>query len=98
MRVVSVLLEDGVCYDQYVLLVKACLLLPCFTLYSKAKLACYSRYLLTSYFCIPILCGEKDTFFLVLVLEVLQVFKEPVNFSFFSISGWGIDLDYCDVE
>ena len=23
---------------------------------------------------------------------------KPVNFSFFSISGWGIDLDYCDVE
>ena len=21
-----------------------------------------------------------------------------VNFSFFSISGWGIGLDYCDVE
>ena len=20
------------------------------------------------------------------------------NFSFFGISGWGIDLDYCDVE
>ena len=23
---------------------------------------------------------------------------EPVNFSLFSISGWGIDLDYCDDE
>ena len=23
---------------------------------------------------------------------------EPVNFSFFSTSGWGIDLNYCDVE
>ena len=21
-----------------------------------------------------------------------------INFSFFSISGWGIDLDYCNVE
>ena len=21
-----------------------------------------------------------------------------VNFSFFSITGWGIDLDYCDIE
>ena len=20
------------------------------------------------------------------------------NFSFFSITGWGIDLDYCDIE
>ena len=23
---------------------------------------------------------------------------ESFNFSFFSIPGWGIDLDYCDVE
>ena len=23
---------------------------------------------------------------------------KPFNFSFFSINGWGIDLDYCDIE
>ena len=23
---------------------------------------------------------------------------EPFNFNFFGISGWGIDLDYCDIE
>ena len=23
---------------------------------------------------------------------------EPFNFRFFSITGWGIDLDYCDTE
>ena len=23
---------------------------------------------------------------------------EPFNFSFFDITGWGIDLDYCDIE
>ena len=23
---------------------------------------------------------------------------EPFNFSFFSITGWGIDLDYQDIE
>ena len=28
----------------------------------------------------------------------MQVFIELFNFSFFSISGWGIDLDYCDIE
>ena len=22
---------------------------------------------------------------------------EPFNFSFFGITGWGIDLDYCDI-
>ena len=33
-----------------------------------------------------------------LVLKVLYVFIELFNFSFFSITGWGIDLDYCDIE
>ena len=37
--------------------------MPCFVLYSKAKLACYSKYLLTSYFCIPVPYDEKDIFF-----------------------------------
>ena len=23
---------------------------------------------------------------------------EPFNFSFFGITDWGIDLDYCDIE
>ena len=23
---------------------------------------------------------------------------EPFNFSFFRVTGWGIDLDYCDIE
>ena len=23
---------------------------------------------------------------------------EQFNFSFFSITGWGLDLDYCDIE
>ena len=28
----------------------------------------------------------------------MEVFIEPFNFTFFAISGWGIDLDYCDIE
>ena len=36
--------------------------MPCLILYSKAKFACYSRYLLTSYFCIPVLYNGKDIF------------------------------------
>ena len=28
----------------------------------------------------------------------MEVFIELFNFSFFSITGWGIDLDYCDIE
>ena len=26
------------------------------------------------------------------------MFIEPFNFSFFSVTRWGIDLDYCDIE
>ena len=76
--------------------------LPCFIPYSKAKFACYSRCFLTSYFCIPVSYDEKDIFFCVCVSswcqKVLQVFIEPFNFSFLGISGWCIDLDYCDIE
>ena len=28
----------------------------------------------------------------------MKVFIEPFNFSFFSVTGWGIDLDYRDIE
>ena len=35
-----------------------------------------------------------------LVLEglVCLVITEPFNFTFFGISSWGIDLNYCDIE
>ena len=73
-RVISLLLEECVCYDQCVLLAKLCWLLPCFILYSRTKLACYSRYLLTSCFCNSAPYDKKDILFfffflLVLVLE-----------------------------
>ena len=55
------------------------LALPCFILYSKAKLACYSRYLLTSYFCISVPYDEKDIFFLVLVLEGIECIHRIVQ-------------------
>ena len=58
-----VLLEEGVCYDQCIILAKLYYLLPCFILCSKAKFACYSRCFLTSYFCIPVPYNEKDIFF-----------------------------------
>ena len=64
----------------------------------KAKLACYSRYLLTSYNCIPVHYNERDISFGCQFQKVLQVFIELFNFSFFSISDWGIDVDYCDIE
>ena len=40
----------------------------------------------------------KKVSFLVLVQESLVGLHRTVNFSFFGVSGWGIDLDYCDVE
>ena len=33
-----------------------------------------------------------------LVLRGLVVFIEPFSFSSFSVTGWGIDLDYHDIE
>ena len=66
-----VLLEEGVCYDQCILLAKLYWPLPCFIPYSKAKFACYPRCFLTSYFCIPVPHNEKDIFFWVLVLKGL---------------------------
>ena len=64
-----VLLEEGVCYDQHILLTKLYQPLLWFILYSKAKFACFSRCFLTSYFFIPVPYNEKDIFLCVLVLE-----------------------------
>ena len=57
------LLEEGVCYAQCFLLAEVYQPFPCFILYSKAKFACYSRYLLTSSFRIPVPYDEKGFFF-----------------------------------
>ena len=40
----------------------------------------------------------KRTSFGVLVLDGLVSLHRTFQFSFFGISGWGIELDYCDVE
>ena len=47
---------------------------------------------LTSYFCIPVPYNEKDIFWGV---SSKKVFIESFNFS---VTGWGIDLDYSDIE
>ena len=44
-------------------------------------LACYSRYLLTSYLCIPVPYSEKDIFFGVLVLEGLVGLYRNIQFQ-----------------
>ena len=76
----------------------SCSLLTCFVLYSKAKFACYVRYLLTSYFCIPFPYNEKGIFFGVLVLTGLVDLHRIIQLQLFSITGWGIDLDFHDIE
>ena len=70
-------------------------LLACFILYSIAKLACYSGYLLTSYFFSPVPM-MKRTSFLVLVLEGLVGLHRSIQLYLLSISGWAIS--YCDIE
>ena len=83
---------------------KILLAFVCFILYSKAKLAYYSRYLLTSYFCLPVSMMKKTFFFFFCICSRrscrtgLEGLVELVNLSFFSISGWGINFDYRDVE
>ena len=46
------LLEEGVCYDQCVLLAELYKPLACFILYSKAKYACYSSGTPLQYSCL----------------------------------------------
>ena len=58
-------------------------------------------HLLTFCFCIPIPYDEKETLFLALILEGqigLIGLHRTFNFSFFGLSAWGTDSDYCDVE
>ena len=92
------LLEKGVCYDRCVLLAKLHEPLPCFILYPKAKFACYSRYLLTSYFYIQVPYNEKDIFWGVLVVECLVGLHRTIQVQLLGISGWCIDLHCCDIE
>ena len=62
----------------------------------QGQLACYSRYLLIYSLCIPVPYEEKDICFLVFY-NILQLFIEQFNLSFFSTSVRGIDFDYYDV-
>ena len=48
------------------------------------------------YFCIPVPYNEKNI--CLGCYKLLYVFIDPFNFIFFSITSWGIDLDYFDTE
>ena len=56
----------------------------------------YSRYLLTSTFAFQSPIMKRTSFGGCQFQKVLQVFIE--SFSFFSITCWGTDLDYCHIE
>ena len=55
------------------------------------------RYLVPFYFCIPVPYDEKESSFGVSFRRCGRSSQKPFNFSY-SISGSGIDLDYCDTE
>ena len=60
---------------------------------------CLLLYLLTSYFCIPVPYDEEDTFFFgVSSRRSCRSSLDWLNFRFFCITGWGINLGYCDIE
>ena len=90
------LLEEGVCYDQ-------CISwqnyesFPRFILHFKAKFACYSGCFLTSYFSFQSPLMERTSFLGVSSKRSCRFIK-PFNFRFFSFTGWGIGLDYHDIE
>jgi len=75
----------------------SCWPLPHFILYTKAKLACYSRDLLASYLCNPVPYEENDIFFLMLVLERLVCLHRTVQLQLLQ-HYWRIHLGYCDTE
>ena len=64
------LLEEDVCYDQCVLLAKL-LAFALFHFVLQSQSCVLPQYLLTSYFCISILCDEKDML-LVLVIGLID--------------------------
>ena len=70
----------------------------CFILYSKAKFACYSRFFLTFYFCISVLCNEKDIFFGVFVLKDLVSLHRTIQLQLLQHYCCVIDLNYQDIE
>ena len=92
-----VLLEEGVCYDQCVLLAK---------LLAFAASFCTQRLNLlvtpgiswfpTFAFWSPMM--KRTSFLGISSRRSCRSSENPFNFCFFSITGHGIDLDYCDIE
>ena len=75
-----------------------CQPLPCFILYSKAKFACYSRYFLISYFCIPVPFSEKDIFLGVSSRRSCRSSQNHSTSTSSTLTGCGLDLAYRGTE
>ena len=97
----SLVLLEVVCYDQGVLLAK---LLAFSLLHFVLQCQTCLLFQLSLNFLLlhsSLLWWKGHLFFLVLVLEdlvrdpVREPVREPVYLRFFSIRGWGTDLDYC---
>ena len=70
-------LEEGVCYDEFILLAKILLAFALVHFVHKAKIACYSRYLLASYFAF---LGYMNLLIsLLLILQPMNVFLKALE-------------------
>ena len=96
-RVFSCVVGKGFCYDQCVLLAK--LYQPCSALFCTPRpnlpVTPGVSSLPTFAFQSPI---RKKTSFWVLVLKGLVGLHRAIHFSFFSITGLGVDLNYRGIE
>ena len=90
-----VLLEEGVCYDQCIILAKLSLAFALLHSAFQGQICLLLQVFLDFLLLHSSPLSWKGHLFWVLVLEDLI---EPYNFSFFSITGQGIDLDYCKTE
>ena len=90
-------LGKGVCYDQCVLLTELlAFALLHFVLQGQTFLLLHVSLDFLLLHSSPL--WWKGHFWGELALEGLIGFHRTGNFSFFSISGWGLDLGYCGVE
>ena len=102
-RVISCVAGNGwgVCCDRCVLLTKLLLTFALLHFVLQDQTCLFLQVSLDFLLLHSNLLWLKGRLVLLLDLEGLaglQGQKLQVNFSFFSISGWGIGLDYCDVE
>ena len=91
------LLEEGVCYDQCVLLAKSISLCPASFRIPRPNLPVTPGVssLPTFAFQSPIM---KRTSFLGVSSKRSWRSSQTQSTQFFSVTGWGIDLDNCDIQ